>query len=159
MVQHLKRNAPTMNRLSPGYRRLFLGVFLVLFALGTTGCGRSGKVSGTVKYNGKLLTSGFVVLVDEANRPVPPAYIQTDGTYLVPTAPVGSMKILINTPPPQPPEIPEKESPEYKEYEAKLAAYVSIPTRYQDLEKSGKTFKVKSGDNVCDIELEGEKLP
>jgi hypothetical protein len=140
--------------LSPGWKGLFLGAFLGVLAMGVPGCSRSAKVSGTVKYQGKLLTSGNVIFVDQDNKATPPALIHPDGTYLAPSVPVGSMTILINAPPPDPPETDDEDSPEYKKYDAKMATYVPIPERYMDLKESGKTFGVKSGSNVCDIDLE-----
>jgi hypothetical protein len=143
-----------MNRFSPVWKSLFLAVFLVLPALGVPGCSRSAKVSGTVKYQGKLLTSGNVIFVDQENRATPPAVIQADGTYVAPSVLLGPVTILIDVSPPSPPETEDRESPEWKDYNARLAAFVSIPPRYMDLKESGKTYDVKSGDNVCDIGLD-----
>jgi len=143
-----------LSRLSPGWKRLSLGVFFSLLALGLSGCGRTAQVSGTVKYQGNLLTSGRVIFVDPENRATPPASIRADGTYLAPIVPVGPVTILIGNSPPLPPESGDKESPEYKNYEAKLAAHLPLPERYMDLKESGKTFAVKSGSNVCNIELD-----
>ncbi len=143
-----------MNRLFSSCNRLFLGVLLGLLALGLGGCARTAKVSGTVKLQGKPVTSGTVIFVDQTNHATPPVYIQANGTYLAPTVPIGPVTILISNSPPRPPEAGDKDSPEYKQYEAKLAEHVPIPERYVDLKESGKTFEVKSGSNVCNIELD-----
>ncbi len=143
-----------MSRLSPTWKRLFLGVAFGALMMGVSGCAHSGSVSGTVKYQGKLLTSGTVVFVDEENHAAPPAYIQTDGTYAVPHIAVGTARIVIETSRPLPPEAQDHNSPEYKDYQTKVNTYVEIPEKYKDLEKSGKKFDVKSGPNVCNIELD-----
>ncbi len=142
------------SQLSPAWKRLSLSIVLGLLALGLAGCSRSAQVSGTVKYQGKLVTSGHVVFVDQENRGTPAAYIQPDGTYLLPSVPVGPARILIGSTPPPPPESGDQEGLEYQEYKARLASYVPIPQRYMDLNESGQTFEVKSGGNTCNIELE-----
>jgi hypothetical protein len=144
-------------------------ILVVLFcwsALGLSGCGGTATVSGTVKYRGKPLTCGAVTFVDDSGKGTMPAYLHADGTYVARNVPTGSVKIVVNSLLPEPPMAkPERSDPEYetkykeyeasaKSYEARMAGYVQIPERYADANASGKTFEVKSGSNVCDIDLD-----
>lgn len=135
--------------------RLLLGAVCCALAVGGSGCAKpTARVSGTAKFRGKLLTSGVVVFVErETNRPTPPAYIRSDGTYVVPVAQVGPAVVLIQTPRPIRPEGLPRDSPEYKEYEIQSATYVEIPIRFVDLKAAVVATDLQSGDNVFDIDL------
>jgi hypothetical protein len=135
--------------------RRTLCVILCSLILVLSGCGKpTAQVSGVVKFKGKALTSGVVVFLEpETGRGTPPAEIQTDGTYFIPVASVGTAMILIETPRPNRPEGLPKDSPEVRLYEIQAATYVAVPLRYTDFKNSGVTTELKSGPNTFDIEL------
>jgi hypothetical protein len=144
-------------RLSPATKQLVSVALIVLFALCVSGCGSGAKVSGTVKYQGKPITSGFIVFMDAQGKVSQPASIQPDGSYTATDVPLGSVKVTIDNPPPPGygQKLPPSDNPEEKAAQAAAATYVPIPIKYKDPQKSGKTFEVKPGRNTCDLELEG----
>jgi hypothetical protein len=155
-----------MNRLSFARQRMVIVALFSLVVLSVSGCSQFAKVSGTVKFKGKPLTSGAVTFVDDTGRGTMPAYLQADGSYAADHVPIGTVTIVVNSLLPDPPMAkPENSDPDYeakekeykasvKAYEARLAGYVEIPARYSKADTSGKTLEVKRGSNVSDIELE-----
>jgi hypothetical protein len=69
---------------------------VVLAALTAAGCGRTGKVSGTVTFQGKPLPGGKIIFYSEEGRPSGTGFIE-DGRYEVADAPVGPCKIVVST--------------------------------------------------------------
>lgn len=114
-----------------------LGLFLVSSA--ALGCGGgvslppSGSVSGTVKYNGKPLSSGVVTFVHPGGF-TGTDMIKPDGKYSVPNAAIGANAITVLVPPPP-------------------AGTVVIPKKYADAKTSDLSFEVKAGTQTFDLEL------
>lgn len=130
---------------------------LLFFALliAASGCGQpTAQVSGGVAYKGKPLTSGVVVFVEQAtNKATPPVYIQPDGSYFVPLAPIGPVIVLIETPTvPDPGDLP-KDSAEYKEIQHLKTTFVRLPLRFASLKEPLITTDLQPGNNTFDIEL------
>ena len=141
------------------------GALLVLLVpLGTSGCGGSGTVSGTVSYNGKPLKGGNVLFVSPEGKRSTSATIQEDGSYTAPNIPAGPVTVCVETeslnpagkeparhygPPPgaHAPAGLEQPNPNT----AKL--YVRIPEKYATPDQSGLTYTVKSGQQKYDIDL------
>jgi hypothetical protein len=131
------------------------------------GCSRpSAKVSGKVYYNGKVLRCGNVTFISTEGKQSVSTRINEDGTYTLPTAPTGNVKICVETEslnpkrlrglkysPPAGQKAPEGfESATTDIYQR----YTWIPEHYADPEKSGLTYVVKSSTHEYDIKLEGE---
>jgi hypothetical protein len=71
----------------------------VLFTLvATTGCGGPGfgSISGTVSYKGNKLPGGLVTVVHPDGR-IGEGKIGEDGTFSIPSAPAGDVKVLVTT--------------------------------------------------------------
>lgn len=136
-----------------------VGLFVAAIAgLLTTGCGSDGptmgRVSGTVNYQGKPLSTGTVTFVaTNGTNPNATGTIQSDGSYSLQTtepddgAVVGDYKVAItdvdsavyNTPMPgMPPEVPKS----------------AIPNKYSDSNSSGLTATVEAGRNTKNFDLE-----
>jgi hypothetical protein len=131
------------------------GILLFLMVLAAIGCGRGkGSVSGKVTYQGKPLTSGVVIFIDDKGRPSSPATIGKDGNYLAPRVSTGAMKVAVDNPPP--PSFPKDKAddPTTKEARARAENYIPIPKKYKEANKSGLSFDVKPGPNVFDITLQ-----
>jgi hypothetical protein len=152
---------------------LALRVFLSLAVPTLAGCGvPQGKLSGRVLYQGKPLPGGRLTF-----RPADPSRnsvsvpISADGSYEA-VLPAGEVAICVDNrelqpvtreaAPPVPPgaklPAPQKQ-PERPPREAGAAGrgagnYVPIPEKYYEVERSGLTYTVKSGDNTHDIELQ-----
>ncbi len=75
--------------------RSWMTTVFALSVFAVTGCG-SGKadVTGTVKYDGKLVTHGTVVFVDKSNL-THGADIQSDGTYSLAGIPAGEVRMYV----------------------------------------------------------------
>jgi len=149
--------------LSPRCR---LGNWVVLLALATlpaVGCGsRIATVSGKVLYNNKPLKGGRVTFVGSDGKPAA-AEINEDGTYTMDKAPLGEVKIAVETEwlrraANRPRNIPPGMKPggfTPPDPAALAKRYVWIPEQYADPQKSGKTYTVKPGKQEHDIILEG----
>jgi hypothetical protein len=128
----------------------------VLAALALTallaGCGRgTGNVSGTVKYNGQVLTAGTITFYDPDNR-ASSSPIKPDGSYAVRDVRTGRAKIAIAVPLPisfAGPSIPGAE--DKKAHPA--VQLPSIPAKYLDADQSGLTFEVRRGEQTHNIDL------
>jgi len=137
-------------------RRIGLGVAvfapLVVFGCGSGGP-EMGRVSGTVKYQGKPLEAGTVTFIaTDGQRPNATGTIQPGGSYSLQTAEpgdgavVGDYKVAVTDIDPNSfntalPGAPTK------------AAKSGIPKQYQDANSSGLTAKVESGSNTRDFDL------
>jgi hypothetical protein len=73
----------------------------MVLALAPLGCGGrfTGKVTGTVKYNGKLFPGGKVTFFHPDGR-IGEGDIQEEDTYAIPKAPGGAVKVTVHTLPP-----------------------------------------------------------
>jgi len=142
----------------------FLGS-LLLVAL--AGCGGEpvGKVSGKVTFEGKELPGGTVVFVTEDDKKTERVPINSDGTYVSTTVPLGKLKVAVepgakgasaNMPKGvERPNIPA-DSPAAKVY-ANAGTYVDIPKHVRSSATSNLTLTVKSGSQTFDIPLKDAK--
>ncbi len=142
-----------------GLRRAAHG--LLLLAVTIAGCGpRPASVSGTVTFKGRPLPSG-TVMFHGSDGNVRHGSILENGKYTITEAPLGAVRITVqshpvlptritgrfSTPPAAPPELTPKAPDEGKTRE------VPIPPRYKDPEKSGLTYTVNAGSQTHDIDL------
>jgi hypothetical protein len=122
----------------------FVGPLLLLFALaGAIGYARAGTVCGKVTFKGQPLPSGKVLILSTEGK-VYSGDIGPDGQYAVYRVSGGPVKIAVATYPPPPPGPVPVGAP----------AYVPIPRRYRDFDKSGLMRSVAHGWQRQDIELE-----
>jgi hypothetical protein len=141
----------------------------LLFLAVCAGCSSSsqGTISGKVTYHGKPVPAGTVVFVPQVQGGSFAAPIR-DGQYKLENCPVGPAKIAVSskqaiTAPMKgmmsktkpPPEIEEKlgRGAPAEGASSNNAPTASIPPRYQDPEKSGLSYTVKSGSQVHDIDI------
>jgi hypothetical protein len=134
---------------------------VVVLAVSALGCGqRTATLSGKVTYQGKPLTSGVVVFVNEEGKVSPPAAIGSDGNYVATQVPLGQVKISIDNPPPaglfqsSGGNKPAETDPELMEAREKAATYVAIPPRYKDPQQAGRLIEVSAGSSSYDIDLD-----
>jgi hypothetical protein len=125
-------------------------VGLFAFALlSVSGCGGgTGEISGTVRFQGQPLSSGFVTFTiasDPGNRFS--ATIGADGTYRIAACPSGSARIAVKAVVPR-----GGQSPPGKEKHTGDGP-PAIPARYANPETSGLELTVRPGSQQHDIEL------
>jgi hypothetical protein len=136
--------------------RRFLGLWLLLAVLGC-GFGQrdEGEVNGKVLFKGQPLPSGTVKFVG-ADGKLAFAVIEKDGSYRIREVAVGRAKISVVSHP----RVPEgfqrsgRDAPVVR-----MEKGVTIPPHYNDPEKSGLTYDVKSGEQTFDIKLRPEHSP
>jgi hypothetical protein len=146
-------------------RSVLLLALLTLFV----GCGSKGTVSGKVFYQGKPLPGGRVTFLQENGAFH--SVINADGGYLVIGIAPGPATITVSSPgPPKPAasqpmernmeqakarkiEIPPEVAKHMGDPEAGKRRYMAIPKHYEDPDKSGLTYTVKSGSQEFDIQL------
>jgi len=142
------------------------------------GCGSSSKIVGKVTYKGKPVPGGIVAFYG-ANNWTGTSDLDENGNYTIVKAPVGTVKITVDTSsyrPTQlpfaapkmpnmqdmskmakPPEMPEeaKKNPLYNpQLRAERAKrYVEIPAKYAHPDTTDLTYEVKRGVQTHDIEL------
>lgn len=140
--------------------RRWLACGLLFMTMGV-GCGsRPASVSGKVTFDGRPLPSGTVLFHGPDGR-VAHALITAEGKYVIEDAPIGKVRISVEShgaapaglpssgrnAPATPPELaPRPEDP-------RDSKAVSIPTRYLDPEKSGLGYEVRPGGQTHNIEL------
>lgn len=137
-----------------GLSSLFSLVLTPLILSLLAGCEESSKlghVHGTVRLDGKPLTTGTVRFVPEAGRAAS-GLIQSDGSFALGTygqsdgALIGRHKVAIVAF-----EAGTYDRPAYEIKNQKGKPLV--PERYMAVGTSGLTFEVKSGDNPADFDL------
>src|SRR5438046_3166208 len=74
------------------------GLFLVI-ALGCAGCSTAADVSGTVTYKGRPVAFG-TVMISGADGVAHYATLDRDGTYAMTGAPLGKVRVAVNSPDP-----------------------------------------------------------
>jgi hypothetical protein len=131
---------------------------VAVLAFAVTGCGGpyTGEVSGTVIFNGVPLPGGIVTVVHPDGR-IGQAQIRDDGTYSIPQAPGGDVRVTVKTVRPIP-GMPASILPRgfgggKSETVYPAGKYVPIPVRYGEPDKSGLDLKVKRGSQSFDINL------
>jgi len=150
-------------------------VLTTLVFLGASGCAPpTGSISGTVTYKGKSLPYGRVTFVC-ADGTVVSGKIDSDGTYSISQAPSGparvairfleeAMPILVSV---EPSELPGGKGADSSahapqgpmmiqssEKPASRPKPMRIPDHFQQAEKSGLTYEIRTGDQTYDIKLE-----
>lgn len=141
---------------------------IVLVSLALSGCGPGvGSLSGKVRFKGKELRSGTVLLIGSDGIPLSAA-ISPDGAYEFSKVPVGDAKIGVSCPDPvvvqqkidswskdrgRIKKDTKKPGPPPKPSVTTNTGWFPIPTRYEFPEKSGLTYTVTGRGNVHDIEL------
>jgi hypothetical protein len=123
---------------------------------GIVGCGpRTGRVTGKVTFNGQALPSGTVSFLSADMVRTASGDIAEDGSYTVPNAPVGPVKVMVMTfRPATPGKMPEMHMGEHSGKPGdKPPRYVAIPDRYGDPEKSGLQTTIQPGEQQYDIPL------
>jgi hypothetical protein len=153
---------------------LLVGLAAVL-AVVAPGCepagGYRGEVSGTVTYNGQKLNSGQITFKNDKGIESSGS-IQPDGSYKIPDAPIGPVKIGVRTmnfagmagrPGMQPGgNIPkETKPPEGMAPTGGAPAMppggkpVMVPEKFADPESSGLTYTVTKGTQEHSIDIPG----
>jgi hypothetical protein len=138
---------------------------ILLLTLGVTGCGRTGTVSGTVRYKGQLLPLGLIVFYNAENKQVASAPIQPDGSYEATKVPAGPVTIAVTTPRP----ISSKQEKQAEsmvkkmkggqvkmsnaEAQELLSKSIPIDLKYADPTQSGITTEVTGGSQTYNIDL------
>jgi hypothetical protein len=138
---------------------------VLLLMVGAAGCGRTGTVSGTVKYKGQLLPLGLVVFYNSDNKQVASAAINPDGTYTAEKVPAGQVKITVTTPRPiaaGSSKDVEARVERMKKGQAKLSnaesqellsRSIPVPPEYADPVQSPLTLTVAGGPQTHDMDL------
>jgi len=128
----------------------------VLAIIGLAGCGSKGgesTVTGTVKYKGTPLITGYVLLqFDDGNNVN--GSIAVDGSYSIRTPFTGHAKVAVGSPKPIRTDADNRGGPSVDL--SKLpdpAKWVEIPAKYADPNTSGKEATIKGNDKI-DIELD-----
>lgn len=98
----------------------------------------TGIVSGKVTYQGKPLPSGVMHAVSTKDPQLQDhCTILRDGAYKFSKAPVGPIKIVVDT----------------SSARDEGRPYVAIPRKYMDFQQSDLSFHVKEGEQTHDIIL------
>lgn len=128
-------------------RLLWAGSLLPL-VLSMGACGQGSKsagiVTGTVRYQGKPVSAGFVNFLDSSRGTAGQAQMDEKGAFsLEGELEVGTYKVYLQ--PPLPKQLPPGTVAEPVEYD--------IPRRYQDPVQTPVTQEVKAGNNTIVIEF------
>jgi hypothetical protein len=145
--------------------RLLVSALTLLALNFIAGCGAGvGEVSGKVYYKGKIITSGQVAMIGDDGIPKY-SEIAEDGSYRIPSVPVGEVKITVSSPPLDaskgrtPPKRPGDEGrktddPGANATENQKKTWREIPIVYSDITKSNLKYTVTRGANTHDIKLD-----
>ena len=125
---------------------------LLLLGLTVLGCAgeRTGTLTGKVGLAGKPLPGGQVMVHGEGGKTAAGAI--ADGAYTIPNAPVGPVKVSVRTFAPSP-KVVNPTDPNAGKDTGPPPAYVKIPDKYSDPDKSGLTTTVTGGSQTFDIDL------
>jgi hypothetical protein len=150
-------------------RRYLVTVGCLAAALVLTGCGggRPGtaSVTGTVTFKGKPVTAGTVLFIAADDSQSASAELSPEGTYAMPAAPVGPVKVAVQTATfrsrpavaagAKPPPGVSASVPQYRPVDNHVGTvYVPIPPRYEKAGTSDLTLTVKKGTQTLDIALQ-----
>ena len=148
---------------------IFLRQDLRLLALCTAGllaggCGvreyrrpeTGATLEGTVTYAGKTVPVAMIIVAGQSGGAT--GNVGEGGRYHVDNAPLGEVKLAVNTDAAKGQLIGQKMSQAYQGGKggAKPAspAFLEVPKKYQDPNASGITTTIKSGANTFDIVLQ-----
>jgi hypothetical protein len=129
----------------------------LLAALACVGCqGPTGDVSGTVTYLGAPLPVGSITFLDAGKNPVGTAAI-CNGKYTLRNLPVGTVTIIIMTPPApnldNMPPAPPPRAPKAALSSLEVTPRPDVPDRYADPNASGLTYTVQPGAQQHNVPL------
>ena len=132
----------------------------IVVSAALTGCqSEPASVSGTVTYDGKPLSGGFVILYC-ADEQIVRGIIGPDGRYSIPNVPRGACQVTVKTRLPSPLGFslkknipPAEDGPTVPNVSSIRTAVTQIPERYAIPEESGLSVKVSKADTVYDIVL------
>jgi len=134
---------------------LALAVMVGLVGFACSGGPPMGRVSGTVKYQGKPLDSGTITFIStDGQRPNATGSIDAQGYYRLQTAEpgdgalVGEYKVAITD------VNSESYNTELPGAPLKTPPKSALPKKYQDANTSGLTAKVVSGGNTIPFDLQ-----
>jgi hypothetical protein len=148
-------------RIGADRRRVPAALLFFSLVLGASGCGSSTSVSGKVSYKGAPVKGGTVTFYNASNW-TGSSPISADGSYKIDKVPSGPVKIAVETKTakpnpraarmPQPPPDAPAQGGIYGGGDPDR--YVQIPDKYEDKDRSGLTYDVKSGNQEHPIELQ-----
>jgi hypothetical protein len=139
----------------PGGLRNALRLSL-LAMLVASGCGNDGggvPVTGTVTFNGELLSDGNITFVNDAGVPVAMSYIKSGSYSLEQSAsysgiPPGTYKVYIDS---------WIEEPGAHLPNGGMSEGITrLPSKYRSVETSGFAAQVKDSGGVFDFAMEGQ---
>src|SRR5262245_59151744 len=113
--------------------------------------GPKGSVTGTVKFDGKPITAG-TLLLDSGKGYIAGAVIKPDGTFELKgtdgnAVPAGKYNVAVTPPPAAPPAAGATKMPEPAKIEG-------VPEKFYNPLTSGVTVEVKEGIQTMDIVLQ-----
>jgi hypothetical protein len=151
-----------------GGRSALGSAVLGLGLLAAAGCGGggTGSLTGTVTYNGTPIASGTVQAF-AANGTAYTGEIGPDGRYTIDNIPVGEVKLSVTSPDPERQYEHLKEMARTEGQKAALktpepaavAAWVPVPSQYEQPDTSGFATAIKKGPNTLDLPLSGPPAP
>src|SRR5262249_41683905 len=127
---------------------------------------KRGDVHGKVRYGGRPIIYGSVVLIGSDDMPVT-GPINADGTYAVSGVPTGVVRVAVVSPDPATPLPPDEQLPWERDPkrpppppkprpiapEIDRRKWFPLPKQYELADTSGLTTTIHEGDNTFDIEL------
>jgi len=139
---------------------------VLLAGIVVSGCSRyeyrlpdtGATLEGTVTYRGEKVPLAQLNVLSEKGQGI--GQIEEPGRYLIQSAPLGEVKIGVNTESMRSQAISQQMAASYKGPGAKGSGrapppkFISLPAKYQDPETSGITTTVRKGKNTFDIVLE-----
>lgn len=127
------------------------GPLLGLVVVAGVGCGKCGRVSGTVSYAGQLLPEGTVLLLASDGQ----AYhgpIGADGRFTIPEVPRGEARVAVTSLADGPRSGKPVEGGGFSRVGLQAPAQSRIPMSYGDLTQSSLTATIK-GDTTLNLDL------
>jgi len=147
-----------------GLLKMIQKLLLGILVLCTMGCGQrayeipdtGATLEGSVTYDGKPVPMALIVVRSETATA--DAKIVEPGKYKVPSAPVGKVKIGVDTDAMRGELMSRSMAQAYKgpggqsSAEAgKKLSFIPVPNKFADPDTSGITFEIKKGVNTFDI--------
>ncbi len=128
----------------------------LMTAIGLSGCGSSrpiGTISGRVTYNGQPVEEGLVSFYDPDTGAGSQAELQSGGVFRIRNAegglPPGEYRVTI-----MPPTVKQPDT-EVTEGGYVVKEVPNITDKYRDVQASGFTDDVSTGDNEFEFAMEG----